>query len=114
MARNVIERIFGILKRRFSLMVASPEYSEDKQAKFIPALCVLHNFISIHDHDSTDTGQQLSPRADSSHLPVAPIELPQPVWVSEEEELSASARRDKIAAKMWTSYQQYLAERGIR
>jgi hypothetical protein len=60
------ERIFGILKRRFSLMVASPEYSEDKQAKFIPALCVLHNFISIHDHDSTDTGQQLSPRADSS------------------------------------------------
>jgi hypothetical protein len=32
MARNVIKRAFGTLKRRFSLMVASPKYSEEKQA----------------------------------------------------------------------------------
>jgi len=34
MARNVVEHIFGTLKRRFDLMVASPEYSKSKQAMF--------------------------------------------------------------------------------
>jgi hypothetical protein len=110
MARNVIERVFGTLKRRFSLMVACPEYSEEKQAKFIPALCVLHNFISVYDRDIADvfqTGQQ--PGSGVPHLSGTHPELPRPAWVSEAEELSASARRDRIAAEMWAEYQQYLA-----
>jgi hypothetical protein len=48
-ARNVVERIFGVVKRRFTLMVAAPEYSIRTQAKMIPAMCTLHNFIRIHD-----------------------------------------------------------------
>ena len=113
MARNVIERTFGTLKRRFSLMVASPEYSEDKQAKFIPALCALHNFISVHDHDDIPcSGQQLSSGIDIPPS-TTPVEPPRPAWVSEQEELSASVKRDKIAAEMWAGYQQYLMERDI-
>ena len=113
MARNVVERIFGILKRRFSLVVASPEYSESKQAKFVPALCVVHNFVSIHDRDAADTPitQQASGTGISHQA--AHVELPRPAWVSEEEEFSASAKRDKIADKMWANYQQYLASRDI-
>ena len=61
MARNVVERIFGILKCQFSLMVASPEYSENKQVKFVSAFCVLHNFISVYNQDFMDvpSAQQL-------------------------------------------------------
>ena len=113
MARNVVERIFGILKRRFSLMVASPEYSEDKQAKFIPALCALHNFISVYDGD-VDTmcaGQDTQSGTGVVHPAATSTELPRPAWVSEEEESSASSRRDNIAAEMWADYQWYLMER---
>ena len=35
-------------------MVAAPEYSSEVQAKVIPALCALHNFIRIHDPDDLD------------------------------------------------------------
>ena len=114
MAHNVVERIFGILKRRFSLMVASPEYSENKQAKFVSVLCVLHNFISVYDQDFMDvpSAQQL-PSGTGISRQAAPAERPRPPWVSAEEELSASARRYKIADEMWANYQSYLTERDI-
>ena len=48
-ARNVVERILGVLKRRFVLLEASPEYPFDMQARFIPALGAVHNFLRIHD-----------------------------------------------------------------
>ena len=109
MARNVIEHIFGTLKRCFSLMVASPEYSENKQARFVPALCVLHNFASVYDRDDMDV-----PNAQRLSGIGASAELPRPAWVSKEEELSASERRDKIAGEMWVDYQRYLTEKDLR
>ena len=50
-ARNVIEHIFGVLKRRFRILVHPPEYSMDIQARLPPALAALHNFIRIHNPD---------------------------------------------------------------
>ena len=114
MARNVVERIFGIVKRRFSLMVASPEYSETKQAKFVPALCVLHDFISIHDRDVVDTSTVEPASGIGPSCRAGPVELPRPAWVSEEEELSALVKRNRIANRMWADYQQYLMDRNIR
>ena len=96
-------------------MVASPEYSEEKQAKFIPALCVLHNFISTYDRDVTDvqdTNHRSQPGMVVSNQ-ATPSKLPRPPWVSEEEELSASVRRDRIAAEMWADYQRYLMEKDV-
>ncbi|KIK42151.1 hypothetical protein CY34DRAFT_45843, partial [Suillus luteus UH-Slu-Lm8-n1] len=57
-ARNVIERIFGVVKRRFWLMVAAPKYSLVVQTKLVPALCVLHNFICVHDPDDNEEGDE--------------------------------------------------------
>jgi hypothetical protein len=48
-ARNVVERIFGILKRRFHFLLLAPEYDMDIQSKVPPALCALHNFIRHND-----------------------------------------------------------------
>ncbi|EGO05085.1 hypothetical protein SERLA73DRAFT_44852, partial [Serpula lacrymans var. lacrymans S7.3] len=53
-ARNVIGHIFVVVKRHFQLMVAAPEYALEVQAKLIPALCVLHNFIQLHDPDDSN------------------------------------------------------------
>jgi DDE superfamily endonuclease len=113
MARNVIERIFGIIKRRFSLMVASPEYSEEKQAKFIPALCVLHNYISLYEQDIEDPTNAQQPLGTGGPGQAPPTNLSRPVWVSAQEERIASARRDRIADEMWADYQLHLTKRGV-
>lgn len=43
--RNVIERIFGVLKRQFHLLVSRPEFTYEQQALIVAAL---HNFLRIH------------------------------------------------------------------
>ena len=48
-ARNVIERIFGVLKHCFQILLLAPEYSIQIQARIPAALCAIHNFIRIHD-----------------------------------------------------------------
>ncbi|EGO00180.1 hypothetical protein SERLA73DRAFT_52713, partial [Serpula lacrymans var. lacrymans S7.3] len=40
-ARNVIERIFGILKWCFHVLVLPPEYDMAIQARIPPALCMI-------------------------------------------------------------------------
>ena len=49
MARNIIERIFGVLKRRFRILVYPAEINMDLQACIPAALAAIHNFIRIHD-----------------------------------------------------------------
>lgn len=51
--RNAIEQIFGVMKKRFRVLLLTQEYSFATQAQIIPALAVLHNFISLHDPGET-------------------------------------------------------------
>jgi hypothetical protein len=56
-ARNVIERIFGVSKKKFLLLAQGSKHDEATQAKFISAMAALFNFIRIHDpmdHDMVD------------------------------------------------------------
>jgi hypothetical protein len=46
---NVIERIFGVVKRCFKVLVVAQEYSLDRQSQLVSALGILHNFILIND-----------------------------------------------------------------
>ena len=43
--RNVIERTFGSLKRRFAILQGQPEYPMVSQVKLVVVLAGLHNFI---------------------------------------------------------------------
>ena len=45
--RNVIERCFGVLKKRFQILKLGPEYTYSVQVKLVPALAALHNFIRV-------------------------------------------------------------------
>ena len=58
--RNAIERIFGILKRRFPIFKTAPEYSIITQAKLVLAVTALHNFISNHTGDATENAIEAS------------------------------------------------------
>ncbi|XP_031255787.1 uncharacterized protein LOC116113765 isoform X2 [Pistacia vera] len=46
---NVVERTFGVLKKRFCIIDGMNNYSLEKQAKIVMACCVIHNFIKRFD-----------------------------------------------------------------
>jgi hypothetical protein len=52
--RNVIERAFGILKRRFKILREPSECETDHHVKYIYASVALHNFIKVHKGDVDD------------------------------------------------------------
>ncbi|KNF03415.1 hypothetical protein PSTG_03355 [Puccinia striiformis f. sp. tritici PST-78] len=47
--RNIVEQIFGCIKRKFSILQAAPEIELKKQVRLIYALCMLWNFIRSHE-----------------------------------------------------------------
>ena len=53
--QNVIERTFGVLKKRFPIIGSGiePHYSLDTMTKIILACCILHNFLRGVDNDQT-------------------------------------------------------------
>jgi hypothetical protein len=107
--RNVIERIFGVVKKRWVILAQPPQYSMAVQARIPCALAALHNFILSHDSTDLnnfseedvdlDPGQHhdsLGSLADST--------------ISREERSRAANNRDRIAQEMWNQYQQYIQD----
>jgi hypothetical protein len=101
MARNVIERIFGVLKRRFRILVCPPEVDMSLQARVPAALAAIHNFIREHDLLDFDDENILDPD------PGARVgELADGLPRAAERE-RANDRRGDIAQWMWAQYQLY-------
>lgn len=122
--RNAIERIFGVLKKRFRILDTAPQYTFDLQRKLILVLCALHNFIRIlangkedafyrkEDQDAT-----LYPTQDDMEerglVPSLPYDSR---WIGGrrlDHTQAAQYRRlvrerDQIAERMWGQYQSYL------
>ena len=45
--RNAIERIFGVLKKRFPILKNQLEFPYNVQVRLVKALCCLHNIIRL-------------------------------------------------------------------
>jgi len=108
-ARNVIERIFGVVKKRFKILRDPPSYDLQTQVEIMPALAALHNFIRIHDPEEID-----DLLADSFQEPDLNSfgHLADGVTNSAIRE-AANVRRDLIAQQMWDDYVLELAARGL-
>ncbi|KAG9400208.1 hypothetical protein AC1031_022016 [Aphanomyces cochlioides] len=50
--RNSIERIFGVLKKRFKILESSPGYPFTTQVNLVYTLCALHNAIMELENDT--------------------------------------------------------------
>ena len=114
-ARNVIERIFGVLKRRFRILLLAPEYSVEIQSHIPAALAALHNFIQVHNPQAkkyfTENNSDHAPggfyAGDDSLIPTGTG-----IDVEDEQNISeASKRRNNIANDMWRQYQEVLYQR---
>ena len=97
-AWNIIECIFGVLKRCFRILLIAPEYNLDIQA--------LHNFIRTHDADEIipelDVDHDNTYDHDHAASSSVAVELDHP-----------SEKRDLIAQQMWEDYICVHEERGL-
>ena len=98
-----MERIFGVLKKRWDILNRPPQYDISIQARIPSGLAALHNFIM--DHDDTNIKHYLQdvdhtqPLGDLGHGAIPHAESER-----------ASVLHDNIAMEMWTSYQQVLQD----
>ncbi|CAN0885139.1 hypothetical protein LINGRAHAP2_LOCUS15035 [Linum grandiflorum] len=51
--RNVIERCFGVLKKRFPILKNMCSYSFRKQTLIVIACCAIHNYIRMHAQEDS-------------------------------------------------------------
>lgn len=102
--QNVIEHIFGVVKRRSKVLVIAQEYSLETQSQLISALAVLHNIICVYDpSDVLDDPNEEIPQYDTPSIAN---------WaIGPEEWVRAAKRRDKIAQDMWNEYEHWPGRR---
>ncbi|XP_047179967.1 uncharacterized protein LOC124846694 [Vigna umbellata] len=99
--RNVIERTFGVLKKRFPIITSGtePHYGLETMTNIILACCILHNFLRGMDHDDSlldEVDNELNEREQHD------VSSSQ---VREEDHRIGSSIRDSIADHMWRDYQ---------
>lgn len=115
-ARNVVERIFGVIKHRWSILTRPPHYNMQVQAKIPSALVALHNFILEHDETDLDRWIIDEQAEDNSRGSRREAEidfgsLATTSRVSPAEKRRAEGIREGIAKDMWDGYMEYLAQR---
>jgi len=111
--RNVVERIFGVLKRRFRWLNLAPEYSLDVQIRIVFVLTALHNFIrSWESEDIFAEAEYAEERAREADLgEQSNGDNNEVSHINDSQEMEEF--RDKLAEAMWADYQTELSRRRL-
>jgi hypothetical protein len=116
-ARNVIERIFGVIKKRWVILVLSSKFDMGLQARIPAALAALHNFILDKDPTQAHVNKDIYDPSPGEHLNSRELLQSQGTTadcrLTEEETEEGQQLRDSIAQAMWAQYQQTLSDRGV-
>lgn len=112
-ARNVIERIFGVVKKRFRMMRNGSEYPVHLQPRITYLMAWLHNFILQESPNDLDRFNEFGPafQPDPRNAIIHPDDEPQlhVYGTPAQETRQAIILRDKIATGLWRSYKRYRA-----
>ncbi|XP_068487124.1 uncharacterized protein [Phaseolus vulgaris] len=97
--RNVIERTFGVLKKRFPIIASGtePHYDVDTMTKIVLACCILHNFLR-----GIDNYESLLEEVDNELL--EQDVQPSTTHAREHDYRIRCDIRDAIANEMWQDY----------
>ncbi|XP_040943430.1 uncharacterized protein [Gossypium hirsutum] len=96
--RITVERVFGILKKRFRVLDAEPFWNFQTQVDIVLACCIIHNHImGVDPNDLLNQGLYEESEFDSIIQTLTERE-------ERQEAREWSAKRDKIAETMWTDY----------
>jgi hypothetical protein len=108
--RNVIERIFGVVKRKYQILRTPSEYSMETQTRIILACCTIHNFVRTIEGEKADT--LLETEKQSTVPDVQPV-VAYPEGSTGSTSKKMDKFRDELAQKMWDQYQEYLARENL-
>lgn len=101
--RNVVERCFGVLKKRFPILVVMPSFQFPYQCVLVNCCVLLHNFIrrnQMYEDDFYVDNDEIENDIDPLD---APVELEGAAGQA------VKVWRDGIADSMWLAYQAYQA-----
>ena len=106
--RNVIERVYGVIKKRFPILSRMLEYDYPFQVDLVRCCFMLHNFIRLNQHyeDTFDELDEEEVEEGAGNVNPGNINGGQ----SSEEKNRLNAWRDGIAQRMWEQYQSYLEQ----
>ena len=115
-ARNIIERIFGVIKRRFRILLLAAEYSINIQSCIPVALCVIHNIVSSYNPNNDgveqwdpvveqEAGSGVGPEDDKDDEDELDNSEGEQVDGSVPQQQTRNQLRDTIAQAMWVDYQ---------
>ena len=106
----MIERIFGVIKRKYKILNTPPEYSIDTQSDLILGLAALHNFCRGLDSSKVDDYiTELEGESEDILLEEDTIVVDQGASsIRDLESKAIELKRDQIAEKMWLDYQGYI------
>ncbi|KAL5545272.1 hypothetical protein UlMin_009056 [Ulmus minor] len=98
--RNAIERVFGILKKRFPILGsgAEPYYHVDTQANIVVAECILHNYLM-----GIDPNEELIAEVDEE-LMREPISSDVAISSQTQQCREGEILRERIATTFWRDY----------
>lgn len=97
--RNVIERSFGVLKNRFTILRHMPPFTIRKQVLIVIACCALHNYI--RDQDRMDKNFSLY---EDPEYPFGPRDVEVVDDTLQEQTIEMNMLRKNIANKMARNY----------
>lgn len=99
--RIVVERIFGVVKRRWKILrSAPPEYGLRTQIRLVYAICGLHNFTQLDGVEPDDLDNRLLTPAEMATLEMARQRAHGTIGEKEPHQL-----RQQIADAMWPQYE---------
>ena len=105
--RNHVERLLGILKKRFTILNVGTFHQIENQVKIAAAAAIFHNIIKMHDGDEEwlDNQEDLIDPATFVNLPNDDGDNLQENNLLENN-IHGNNLRDQIAWAMWNDYQQ--------
>lgn len=103
--RNVIERIFGVVKRKYQILRTPSEYSIDTQTRIIISCTALHNWVRSIEGEQADSTLEKQAKIALTDIQPAVV-YPESATTSKR----MDTFRDQLAEKMWIQYQGYINE----
>jgi hypothetical protein len=103
--RNIIERIFGVIKKRFKILTLPRAFKLEAQAQVVRALCVLHNILcDLGEGDNEVLEEERPEDEDGEDLVQSSHRGQRQYNITRLERKRASDRRDAIADAMWQEF----------
>lgn len=110
--RNVIERVFGLIKKRFPTITSPVQYDLQTQVSMAIAVIVLHNFICKSGYGMDDIEREFEADFGVDRDNLNAVTNNDYVEPSTQERNQAAQNRDEIAIAMYTQYITLMPRRG--